>query len=192
MKILKSKETLKNIAFVAFLLILFFTPIGKEMRVWVAKLRVLVLNPSVESVEDQQKLSDSDFQWQLMDYNGNIESLSENKGELILINYWATWCPPCIAEMPSFQNLYNDYGGKMKFIFLTTDDKETVDAFMQKKDFSFPIYFQIKNAPPKLHTSSLPTTFLIDQNGNIVIDEVGASDWNSDSMRATLDKLLLD
>jgi len=191
MKILKSKEGLKNIAFVAFLLILFFTPVGKEMRVWVAKLRVLILNPSVESVEDQQKLSNNDYNWQLVDENGEVVSLDKFKGEVVLLNYWATWCPPCVAEMPSFQKLYNDYSDKVNFVFLTTDPKEKVDAFMTKREFDLPIYYQIKQAPPKLHTSSLPTTFLIDQNGSILIDEVGASDWNGAKMRETLDKLLL-
>ena len=77
-------------------------------------------------------------------------------------------------------------------IIFTTDPKDKVEAFLKKREFDLPVYYQIKEAPSKLHTSSLPTTFLIDQNGSILIDEVGASDWNGESMRSTLDKLLID
>lgn len=192
MKILKSKEFYKNLAFVAFLAILFFTPAGKEVKLWMSKLRVMALNPSVESVDNQQQLSKFDFEWKLVDASGNNVELSDFSGKVILLNYWATWCPPCVAEMPSLQNLYNDYQDKMVFIFLTNDDKTKVDAFMKKRDFTLPVYYQLSEAPSKLHTNSLPTTFLIDQNGKILIEEVGASDWNGASMRVVLDKLLAE
>ncbi len=150
----------------------------------------MVLNPSVESVENQEQLSKFDYEWKLVDREGNSVALSDFSGKVILLNYWATWCPPCVAEMPSLQKLYDDYQDKMVFIFLTSDDKSKVDAFMKKRNFTLPVYFQTSKAPAKLFTSSLPTTFLIDQNGKILIDEVGASDWNGESMRAILDKLL--
>ncbi|MCK5906429.1 MAG: TlpA family protein disulfide reductase [Flavobacteriales bacterium] len=193
MKIFKSKEFYKNLAFVAFLaIVLIPNPVGKELKVLVSKVRVMVLNPSVESVDNQKQLSKFDYEWKLADRDGNRVELSDFSGKVILLNYWATWCPPCVAEMPSLQHLYNDYQDKMVFIFLTNDDKPKVDAFMKKRDFTLPIYFQESKAPAKLFTSSLPTTFLIDQNGKILIEEVGASDWNGASMRAILDKLLVE
>ena len=192
MKILKSKEFYKNVAFIAFLGILFFTPAGREVKLWMSQLRVMVLNPAVESVDNQQQLSKFDYEWKLVDASGKQVELSDFSGKVILLNYWATWCPPCIAEMPSLQNLYNDYQDKMVFIFLTNDDKPKVDAFMKKREFTLPVYYQASNAPSKLSTNSLPTTFLIDQNGKILIEEVGASDWNGESMRAILDKLLVE
>ena len=192
MKILKSKEFYKNVAFVAFLGILFFTPAGREVKLWMSQLRVMVLNPAVESVDNQKQLSKFDYEWKLVDASGKQVELSEFSGKVILLNYWATWCPPCIAEMPSLQNLYNDYQDKMVFIFLTNDDKSKVDAFMKKREFTLPVFYQASNAPSKLSTNSLPTTFLIDQNGKILIEEVGASDWNGESMRTILDKLLVE
>lgn len=192
MKILKSKEFYKNVAFVAFLGILFFTPAGREVKLWMSKLRVMVLNPSIESNDNQQQLSKFDYEWKLVDNKGKQVELSDFSGKVILLNYWATWCPPCIAEMPSLQNLYNDYGDKMVFIFLTSDDKQKVDKFMDKRSFTLPVYYQQSKAPSKLFTNSLPTTYLIDQNGKILIEEVGASDWNGKAMRSILDKLLIE
>jgi len=192
-KIFKSKEFYKNLAFVALLaIVLIPNPIGKEIKVLVSKIRVMVLNPSVESIDNQQQLSKFDYEWKLVDREGNKVELSDFSGKVILLNYWATWCPPCIAEMPSLQSLYNDYQDKIVFVFLTSDDKSKVDAFMNKRNFTLPVYFQESKAPAKLFTSSLPTTFLIDQNGKILIDEVGASDWNGESMRSILDKLLAE
>ena len=192
MKIFKSKEFYKNVAFVAFLGILFFTPAGMQVKLWMSKLRVMVLNPSVESSENQKQLSKFDYEWKLEDINGKQVELSDFKGKVILLNYWATWCPPCIAEMPSLQKLYDDYQDKMVFIFLTNDEKPKVDAFLKKREFTLPVYYQASEAPSRLSTVSLPTTFLIDQNGKILIDEVGASDWNGTAMRAILDKLLVE
>jgi len=192
MKIFKSKEFYKNVAFVTFLGILFFTPAGREVKLWMSKLRVMVLNPAIENVDDQQQLSKFDYEWKLVSAKGKQVELSDFSGKVILINYWATWCPPCIAEMPSLQNLYNDYQDKIVFIFLTNDDKSKVGAFMKKREFTLPVFYQASNAPSKLSTNSLPTTFLIDHNGKILIEEVGASDWNGASMRAILDKLLVE
>jgi thiol-disulfide isomerase/thioredoxin len=192
MKIFKSKEFYKNVAFVAFLAILFFTPAGREVKLWMSKLRVAVLNPSIESVDNQKQLSKFDYEWRLVDAQGQQVKLSDFSGKVILLNYWATWCPPCIAEMPSLQKLYDDYGDKMVFVFLTSDDKQKVDNFIAKKEFTLPVYYQTTKAPTKLYTNSLPTTYLIDQNGKILIEEVGASDWNGSAMREILDELLVE
>lgn len=186
----KRKKLYKNILFFVFLGLIFFTPLGMELKLLVSKLRVQILDPSEEDVRTQEQLSHIDYQWQLIDRGGKILSLEQKKGELILINYWATWCPPCVAEMPSFQNLYNDYGDKMTFIFLTSDNKNKVNAFLENKNFDMPVYYLFSNAPKKLSTNSLPTTFLIGKDGKILINEIGASDWNGKKMRAILDKYL--
>ena len=189
----KSKEFYKNVAFLAFLaIILVPNPVGMEIKLLVSKLRVMVLNPSVESVDNQEQLSKFDYEWKLSDSEGNSVTLEKFRGKVVLINHWATWCPPCIAEMPSFQKLYDDYKDKIAFVFVTSDDKDKTNAFLKKKSLTLPVYQQMSQAPSKLFTNSLPTTFLIDQNGKILINEVGASDWNSKSMRDILDKLLVE
>ena len=110
----------------------------------------------------------------------------------MLINFWATWCPPCIAEMPSLQTLYNDYNEKVVFLFVTHDDFEAVEKFKIQREFNFEVFNPITEIPSELKTSSIPRTFVINKNGEIVIDESGAVNWNSDKVRKQLNNLLLE
>ncbi|WP_407918676.1 TlpA family protein disulfide reductase [Flavobacterium xinjiangense] len=108
----------------------------------------------------------------------------------MFINFWATWCPPCIAEMPSFQNLYANYQDKIIFLFVTTDSFEKANTFMNKENLTLPVYQSITNPPLEMESSTIPATFLIDKQGNIVLAKIGTANWNSDSFRGKLDQLL--
>ena len=91
-----------------------------------------------------------------------MESL---KGKVVFINYWATWCPPCIAEMPSLQKLYSEYKDKAVFLFVANDEPDKVGYFMREKGFNFPVYFQVSEPAEELRSKSLPTTFIINSEG---------------------------
>ena len=132
----------------------------------------------------------SNFNWKLRSSTNDVLDFNSTKGKVVLINFWATWCPPCIAEMPSLQDLYNDYNEKVVFLFVTNDDFETVNKFKIKKDFNFEFYQSISNVPEELKTQSIPRTFIISKSGEIVVDESGAVDWNTDTVRSQLDELL--
>jgi len=132
----------------------------------------------------------STYQWQLVDATGKSVSLEAYKGKIIFINFWATSCPPCIAEMPSFQNLYADYQDKIIFLFVTTDSFEKANTFMNKENLTLPVYQSITNPPLEMESSTIPATFLIDKQGNIVLAKIGIANWNSDSFRRKLDQLL--
>ncbi len=114
----------------------------------------------------------------------------ETEGKVVFINFWATWCPPCIAEMPSIQELYNDYSDKVVFLFVTSDDFEIVEKFKTKKGFNFEVFKPLNEIPKALETRSIPRTFIINRKGEIVVDESGAVDWNSEDVRSQLDQLL--
>lgn len=132
----------------------------------------------------------SNFNWKLRSSTNDVLDFNSTKGKVVLINFWATWCPPCIAEMPSLQDLYNDYNEKVVFLFVTNDDFETVNKFKIKKDFNFEFYQSISNVPEELKTQSIPRTFIISKSGEIVVDESGAVDWNTETVRSQLDELL--
>ena len=108
----------------------------------------------------------------------------------MFINFWATWCPPCIAEMPDLQELYNDYGEKITFLFVTNEDRETVSSFFTKKEYNLPAYQAIQKAPEQLYSRSIPATYLINKQGEIVINKTGAASWNSKKVRSQIDQLL--
>lgn len=145
-------------------------------------------SPSVNNEEDRARIDS--YQWRLVDIEGIPFDFEKAKGKVVLVNFWATWCPPCVAEMPSLQELYDDYGDKVAFLFVTNDAKEKVAPFMEEKGYTLPIFHETSKAPDQLVSRSIPATYLIDKEGNIVIDKVGAANWNSDKVRSTIDALL--
>ncbi len=181
-----NKNTIQNIALVAFLALLFFTPMGTFVKVQVN--RLLAFSPKTIAATDQKQLSTD--QWQLMDKNGKTVSLEEYKGKIIFINFWATWCPPCIAEMPSMQKLHDDYQDKIVFLFVTTDSFEKANSFLTKENLNLPIFQSVSSPPLELESSTIPATYLVDQQTNVVVAKIGAADWNSDSFREQLDDML--
>jgi thiol-disulfide isomerase/thioredoxin len=180
------KSTSQNIAFIAFISLLLFSPLGPFVKVQLS--RLLAFSPKTIIASEQKQISSGN--WQLVDNNGNAVSLKQYKGKLVFVNFWATWCPPCIAEMPSMQKLYDDYQDKIVFLFVTTDPFEKANAFLVKENLNLPIYHSMTNPPLELESSTIPATYLIDKHGNIVVAKIGTADWNSESFRKNLDELL--
>jgi len=188
-KINKKSPWVSNIIFVGLIALVLFTPVGSKLKYWTSKL-MASFTPSVQKVEKREKLTD--YRWQLTDNNGQPFDLSLFQGKVIFLNTWATWCPPCIAEMPAIQELYNKYRNNpgVAFVFATTDPKDTVDKFMTGKGYNLPVYYIQSAPPPQLASNTIPITFLIGKNGGIAIRKVGAADWNSKKVTNTIDQLL--
>lgn len=180
------KSTVQNIIFIVLIALLLFSPLGTFVKVHLT--RLISFSPKTIAVTDQKTLST--YQWQLKDATGKTVSLEDYKGKIIFVNFWATWCPPCIAEMPSMQKLSTDYQDKIVFLFVTTDSFEKANAFMNKEKLTLPVYQSVTNPPLDLESSAIPATYLIDQSGNVIVAKIGAADWNSDSFREKLDELL--
>ena len=108
----------------------------------------------------------------------------------MVINFWATWCPPCIAEMPSLEKLYNSYNGEVVFLFVSDEKQEVISKFKHKHKYQFEVHSALTAFPKEFDVTSIPRTFVIDKNGNIVIDKTGAANWYSDKVIATIDGLL--
>ena len=176
-----------NIVFGLILLLLIIPQTRTPIQVMLQKGVMLFKSPSIIK---EDTVAIKDYSWQLVDENGMAFNFQNTKGKVTLVNFWATWCPPCIAEMPSLQNLYSDYQGKVEFLFLTSEDLEVIQSFMQKHNYTFSFYKPAENYPDYFNVSSIPRTFLIDKNGYIIIDETGANDWNSESVRTVIDELL--
>ncbi|TQI70065.1 thiol-disulfide isomerase/thioredoxin [Gramella sp. Hel_I_59] len=184
MKLFKNQWS--NIIIIVIILVMVIPQTRKPVQIFVNKL--ISFAPSVNDEEDQEKLASYD--WILEDKRGKRIEFSEFENEVIVVNFWATWCPPCIAEMPSFQEVYEDYGEKVRFVFVSGEQHQTTDNYMKRKRFTLPSYKMRTKAPEPMLGKTLPTTYVISKSGKIVIDKVGSADWNSDSFRSTLDKLL--
>jgi thiol-disulfide isomerase/thioredoxin len=183
-----SKPSKSDYIFLGAILILLFTPLGTFVKVQVN--RLFAFSPSVIEKADQKKLEN--YRWILMDNEENRIDFSNQKGRVTIVNYWATWCPPCLAEMPSFQSLYEDYKDRVDFMFVSNEELEITQAYLSRKNYTLPSYKPLSEPPGLLFTESLPTSYLIDKNGNILIKKVGAADWNSAKTRAILDKTLAE
>lgn len=180
------KKNWSNILFFVFLALLIIPQTRMPIQVFVQ--RLISFSPSEKAEDKRETLQD--YNWNLSQLDAEEINFSESKGNVIIVNFWATWCPPCVAEMPSFQKLYDIYGDKVDFYFVTSEEPEKVTRFMQKNAYTLPIFLQRIKAPEALQSSALPTTYLISKSGEIVIEETGAADWNSKKMRSLLDKLL--
>ncbi|MFD2552617.1 TlpA family protein disulfide reductase [Bizionia sediminis] len=149
-----------------------------------------LISPSEIKEEKREKLTNySD--WKLVDANGKVFNFEDAKGKVVFINFWATWCPPCIAEMPSINSLYTDYKESVLFLLVSNEEVGTITAYKAKNDYSFPFYQAYNQAPAQLQAQSIPQTYIIDKSGYIVMDKSGAANWNSSSVRAVLDTLIL-
>ena len=184
------KKNLSNILFIAFFIFL-FTPYGLPVRAFFIK-GVSIVKTKLLSLEldEEEKVKIDSYQWKLQDYSGKSVDFEAYKNKVVVINFWATWCPPCVAEMPSFQELYGNYGDRVSFLFVANDEKDKVEKYMKRKNYNFPVFYQLSRPAKQLQSTSLPTTFILDKNGKIYVHQVGAIDWNSVKVNNLLDKLL--
>lgn len=130
--------------------------------------------------------------FQLEDGNGNTYKLSDFRGKKVLINFWATWCPPCRAEMPHMQQVYEDHEGEAIILGVNLTPTETkpeaIDAFIEDFGLTFPnVLDQEGDVMSTYQIIAYPTTFAIDSEG--IIHEVFRGAINSEIMNETLKKM---
>jgi thiol-disulfide isomerase/thioredoxin len=187
MKTTKSK--LKNMAFLLVIGLLLIPQTRQPIQILLNR-GLALFGPSTIDVSEQVILSNYD--WDLKDASGNIFHFKETKGKVVFVNFWATWCPPCIAEMPSINDLHDIYKDKVEFVFVSNEEQQIINQFLNKKEYSFKVYNPVTLYPEAFDVSSIPRTFLIDKKGRIIIDKTGAANWNSETVRLTIDSLLAE
>ena len=175
----------QNILFFIILALFIIPQTRKPIQVTIN--RVFSFSPA--TIDEKERPELSSYDWRLQSLNGSQLNFTRSQNKPVVLNFWATWCPPCIAEMPSFQNLYDDYKDKADFYFVTNEERETIKKFTSKGDYNLPVYSPLEQQPQPLQASSLPTTYIIDRNGKVHIQKVGAADWNSDEVRDLLDSM---
>jgi len=154
------------------------------------KVMLYLRTPSIAKDVNTYQLSEAEMVWDIRAEDGEILTPEDLKGEVIFLNYWGTYCPPCIAEMPEIQKIYNDYGDRVKFILVSAESKEKVTNFLENRGYDLPAYFGGRSMPEALSARSIPTTYIISREGKIVSKKVGAANWDSKATRKVFDALL--
>ena len=121
--------------------------------------------------------------FQLEDTKGNKVTLSDLRGKVVLVNFWATWCPPCIEEMPSMERLNEVIAGD-DFVMLAVNAEENgrsvVPAFLEKNPYTFPILYDDKGVVQKRYgVFKFPESFIIKKDGTVAEKIIGPLDWSS-------------
>ena len=106
--------------------------------------------------------------------------MEDYRGKVIFINFWATWCPPCIAEMPSINSMYKDIDKDKVEVLMVSFDRsfEKAISYRDSKSFDFEVYALAGPMPRMYESNSIPTTFVIDSKGNLVFTHKGMADYN--------------
>lgn len=124
---------------------------------------------------NSEKIAAPDFK--LKDLRGKEVSLSDLKGKRVFVNFWATWCPPCKAEMPELEKLYQETKDSDLVIIAVDlgEDKATVQKFIEKNKYNFQVLLDTNNEAAALYgIRSIPTSYFIDKDGYIVNGKIGA------------------
>ncbi len=115
----------------------------------------------------------------LTDLDGNLHSTKEWQGKVMIINFWATWCPPCLKEMPAFSGLQKEFGPKgLQFIGVAIDEAESVKDFFQRTPINYPVLLGENQGTKIAHdlgniVNTVPFTVIVDKQGHIVKSHMG-------------------
>lgn len=135
-----------------------------------------------EIIDDGPFLSEQDYRFMMAYADNQTEPLAEMRGSVIFVNVWASWCPPCIAEMPTIETLYTelkDYEN-IRFILLSMDEeREKAINFMEKRNFTIPYQFPASQIPSAIRSTLLPTTFIISKEGQVIYEKRGIADYSN-------------
>jgi thiol-disulfide isomerase/thioredoxin len=182
------KKHYGNIFFIVLLALLLIPQIRMPVQVYIQKL----FSSAPKKIDANKRATLSSYAWTLKALNGPVVDFSLSKNRVTVVNHWATWCPPCVAEMPSMQKLFDAFKTKADFYFVTNDELSSVNSFLVKNGYTIPVFFEVSAAPSLLQTTMLPTTFIIGKDGKIAMQVPGAADWNSPKVHELLEVLLAE
>lgn len=177
-----------DIVFLLLIIALIFPTTRTPIIVFIK--RATLFGPSVSEKDNFGKLNQNDLQWQLINDQNQTVRLADLNDKPVFINFWATWCAPCLAEMPSIEKLYMDYKDDVYFVIATYEDRALIDSFLQKQGLNFPVYRYQTKEPKLLQSKTIPATFILNTKAQIIVSEKGTSNWNSKSVRELLNKLI--
>ncbi len=184
------KKNAVTIILAAFVLVLFISPTAKG---WLLQRLVSfgLFKADIKKEGIQNEPAATAFLYK--DETGKTTSTADLRGKVVFINFWASWCPPCQAEMPSIEALYKKLGKDDRFVFLfinEDDDKQKAKDYLKKSQYTIPLYSRAGNIPNEIFSGSFPTTIVMDKEGQIVLKHEGMASYDTEAFLLELKDLL--
>lgn len=176
----KLKKNWFSILFYAVIITLLLSTTAKSWLLQQA-VSVGIFNAKIKTPQQGNNLTTASY-FNYSNEQGEAFSTSDLKGKVIFINVWASWCPPCRAEMPELEELYQKFKNDDRIVFLFLNEDEDVKKgieYLKKSNFAIPFYKANGRIPEEIFTSSLPTTVVINKDGKIVMKHNGVAGYNN-------------
>lgn len=179
-----------SVLLISFLIIIVFVPDAKsfilQQLVSVGLFKAEIKKNGVNNLPETASFS-------FTNSAGITTTTAGLKGKVVFINFWASWCPPCRAEMPSLELLYKKLQNDDRFVFLfinEDEDKSKAIKYLEKNHFTIPLYSRSGDVPNEIFSGTLPTTVVIDKDGKVVLKHEGIAGYNTDAFIRQLKDLL--
>lgn len=168
-----------DIFFWLLLILLIIPGPRKVISTGINRVALQIKSPAKIPEAKQISLGESDYNWTLLNSDGAMVKLSDYRDKPVFLNFWATWCPPCVAELPEIQRAWEKHGNSVEFLLVTNQEAAVVEAFMEKHGYSVPVHYAAAAAPGVFNHNSIPTTYILSPEGKIVVNKKGAINWDS-------------
>ncbi len=188
-----------TVVLLGFVVLLLVSP---DTKAWVSRglMKIGLFKPELKSNESPIEArpeahagtSSSVF---FTDGEGNRIDAANQAGKVVFVNFWATWCPPCIAEMPSIDQLYQQFKDNEQVVFIIVDvdnQYEKSKKFMESKKLGLPVHLPSGDIPSSWLGSAIPTTLILDKQGQIAARHEGMADYSRPEVVAFINELIAE
>ncbi|KPE50868.1 TlpA family protein disulfide reductase [Chryseobacterium indologenes] len=169
--------------------------VSPDAKAWLMRQMIAtgIFNSSIKDTAIADGTGATSVSFKVADEKGEIINTSQLKGKVVFINFWASWCPPCRAEFPSIQKLYEKYKAHPDMVFLTInldDNPELGKVYLSDNQFTIPFLTPVQNIPKEYYSGSLPTTVVLDKQGKVRLHHTGMADYSKASFYDQMEQLL--
>jgi thiol-disulfide isomerase/thioredoxin len=191
--ILRKYFSASNIIFIVLMAMVVITWLNPAAKVQLIRglMAVGAFKPDPDDYARDHKTPANLPDYSYRDTSGSIISISGLKNKVVFVNYWATWCPPCLAEMPSVNKLYTKFKNNPNVIFIMVDtdnDLPKSKTYFKNNHYNLPLYTSVSKFPDTLLDGTIPTTLIFGKNGKLKYKHTGAADYNSGKFNEFLER----
>jgi len=180
------RKPLKIVGNVLFYGLLLLVLLNGDVKSWVLRqlVSVGIFSTSTDKTSDKKSALPKAAPFSYRNEKGESVSTENLKGKVVFINFWASWCPPCRAEMPSIVKLYKQFKNDERYVFVfinEDDDKQKAINYLKKEGFDLPIMTSASSISQELYSGTLPTTIILNKAGEVTMKHEGMAKYNSGS-----------